>query len=127
MCPSYIAKSGVKLYGIVNGNGCIDYLNSTLKINQDFIDEVSKGGYLEKRFRFAGNCSKNGCNQWANVSQRCGLINKIISILDNPENETLKYCPIRSKCRWFQQSRGLAFSQCNEVIRKIEQDVVDQN
>jgi hypothetical protein len=120
LCPSYYAKPGAKLYGIVNGSGFIDYLQSTIEIDETFISEANKGRAPEKRFRFAGNCAKNGCKQWNGKGKECGLIDKIIEIVDNAENSDLQHCPIREKCRWFAQKQGLACAQCNEIIRNIE-------
>ena len=119
-CPSYKVKPGAKLYGIVNKNGFINYLKSTLEINEDFISEAAKGRDPEKRFRFAGNCAKSGCKQWNSPEKECGLIDQIINIVANEEPAKLQFCPIRSKCRWFSQRKGLACAQCNKVIRNIE-------
>lgn len=124
-CPSYIARPGAKLYGIVNNNGFINYLKDTIEVNEEFIIEASRGREPEKRFRFAGNCAKNGCKQWEKSQHECGLIDKIILIVNNAEIETLQNCPIRSKCRWFQQRKGLACAQCNEIIRNIEAKMVE--
>ena len=125
LCPSYVPKPGAQLYGIVNASGFINYLNSTLEINETFIEEASKGRELDKRFRFAGNCAKSGCKQWDGQGKQCGLIDTIIQIIDNPEPQELAYCPIRSQCRWFAQRKGLACAQCNEVIRNIEMKMIE--
>jgi hypothetical protein len=123
-CPSYAVKPGAKLYGIVNENGFINYLKSPIEINQDFIEEAYKGREPEKRFRFAGNCSKSGCNQWNGTSKECGLVDQLIDIIGNEESIQLQDCPIRSKCRWFSQRKGHACAQCNEVIRDIEMKII---
>jgi len=120
LCPSYYAKPGAQLYGIVNGGGFIDYLQSTIEIDETFVEEAYKGRDPEKRFRFAGKCAKNGCKQWAGKGKECGLIEKVIDIVGNAENEELQHCPIREKCRWYAQKRGLACAQCNEMIRNLE-------
>lgn len=120
LCPSYYAKPGAQLYGIVNGGGFIDYLQSTIEIDETFVTEAKKGRDPEKRFRFAGNCAKNGCKQWDSGGKECGLIDKVIEIVNNEEKSELQHCAIRSECRWFAQKQGLACAQCNEIIRNIE-------
>lgn len=125
LCPSYAPKPGAELYGIVNSSGFINYLNSTLEVNEAFIEDASKGRDLDKRFRFAGNCAKTGCKQWDGANSLCGLIDTLINILNNPEPKELQYCPIRERCRWYSQKKGLACGQCNEVIRNIEMKMIE--
>ncbi|HEA29018.1 MAG TPA: hypothetical protein ENH91_03330 [Leeuwenhoekiella sp.] len=125
LCPSYAAKPGSQLFGIVNRNGFIDYLENTLEVNEPFMEEASKGRNPEERFRFAGNCAKSGCSQWNDGKEQCGLIDKIIKIVDNTEKTELQPCPIRSQCRWYDQRQGLACAQCNEIIRNIEMKIVN--
>lgn len=120
LCPSYVAKPGAELYGIVNSSGLIDYLKATMEVSEAFMEEALKGREPEKRFRFAGNCAKSGCNHWNHGGGQCGLIDQVVEWIDNPVPETLQECPIRDRCRWFRQRAGLACAQCNEVIRNIE-------
>ena len=120
LCPSYTCKPGAQLFGIVNSSGFIDYLSSTFEIDQDFVDEALKGRTPEKRFRFAGNCAKKGCNQWDKENSQCGLIDTIVQVIANPQNQELQECAIRTRCRWFAQKNERACFSCNEVIRNIE-------
>jgi|SRR5690606_29578108 len=124
LCPSYVTKPGAQLFGIVNANGFINYLENTLVINESFIEEASKGKDPGARFRFAGNCAKSGCNHWDGTGHQCGLINTMIALVGNEESEALQHCPIRAKCRWYAQQKGLACAQCNEIIRNIETKMV---
>ena len=126
LCPSYPVKPGAKLYGIVNSKGFIDYLQATIEIDETFVEEAAKGRDPDKRFRFAGNCAKNGCKHWEGQQSKCGLIGNIIELVDNPETAELKPCPIRSNCRWFHQRGGLACAQCNEMIRNLETVALEQ-
>lgn len=125
LCPSYVCKPGAQLYGIVNSNGFIDYLKATLEIEETFVTEASKGRDPGKRFRFAGNCAKSGCKQWDSTEKECGLIGQVINIVGNEEPAELQFCPIRSKCRWYRQRKGLACAQCSEVIRNIEAKMIE--
>jgi len=122
LCPSYIAKSGAQLYGIINSSGSIDYLKTTIEINETFVTQANKGRAAEKRFRFAGNCAKSGCKQWS--GSECGLIDNIIDVIGNEASQELQHCAIRQKCRWYSQKRGLACAQCNEFIRDIESSLI---
>lgn len=126
LCPSYIAKPGAQLYGIVNKSGFIDYLDATIEITDTFMTEVRKGRPPEVRFRFADACAKNGCSQWENNKQECGLIDTIIDVIKKPEQLPLQPCPIRVDCRWFRQRAGKACAQCNEVIRNLETVALEQ-
>jgi len=119
-CPSYVAKPGAKLYGIVNSEGQIDFLKDAIEVDETFIQKAMEGRAPEKRFRFAGNCAKSGCKQWSAEHAECGLINTVIDVVGKEEQSTLPDCAIRSTCRWYHQQKGLACSQCNEVIRNIE-------
>jgi len=123
-CPSYVCKPGAKLYGIVNADGLIEYLKEPIEVDETFIDIAYKGREPEKRFRFSGACAKSGCKQWNTAEHECGLINNVIDIIGNDELSELQYCGIRSKCRWYEQKKGLACAQCNEVIRNIEMKII---
>lgn len=120
LCPSYVCKPGAQLFGIVNSSGFVDYLNTTLEVNEEFVKEANKGRAPEKRFRFAGNCAKNGCNQWDKEGSQCGLIDTVVEVFDKSNSQELQTCAIRDKCRWFAQKKELACHNCNEVIRNIE-------
>lgn len=119
LCPSYHCKPGASLIGIVNETGKVDFLKTPLTIDETFVKEAEKGRNPDFRFRFSGNCAKNGCGQWSKEGSKCGLINKLIDGLGNTETNLLP-CPIRQKCRWFAQEAGLACANCNEVMRKSE-------
>ncbi|WP_052496451.1 hypothetical protein [Pedobacter lusitanus] len=125
LCPGYTCKPGAKLYGIVNSGGFIDYLRVSMEIDEVFVQQASKGREPEKRFRFAGNCAKSGCKQWDGTAHECGLIDELITVVGNQEPEQLQDCPIREKCRWFAQRKGMACAQCNEVIRNIEMKLTE--
>ncbi len=120
LCPSYSAEPGAQLFGIVNQTGLIDYLSSTIEVNQFFIDETKKGRTAEERFRFAGNCAKNGCKQWDKSGNQCGLLDSVIEVFDKVEIGPLPNCAIRDSCRWFAQRSESACYNCNEVIRNLE-------
>lgn len=125
LCPSYRPKAGGLVYGVVNESGFINYLNDTIEISESFSEQIHANPSIENKFRFAGNCAKNGCNQWENSHKKCGLVDTIINIVDNSEASELQFCPIRDKCRWFAQRQKLACAQCNEVIRNIEMKIIE--
>jgi len=126
LCPSYTCKPGAKILGIVNASGFINYLQSTIEIDKTFVEEANKGRLPEKRFRFAGNCTKNGCKQWDKTDSQCGLIDTIVEVFDKPPQSELQHCPIRERCRWFAQRKKTACYNCNEVIRKLETKVLSR-
>jgi len=125
LCPSYVAKPGAQLFGIVNGNGFIDYLKTTIEIDEAFVEEAHKGRPPEQRFRFAGKCAKNGCKQWDGKQGACGLIDNIITMNERVETEVLQTCAIRERCRWFAQRGATACANCNDVIRNLERELLE--
>jgi hypothetical protein len=120
LCPSYVAKPGALLFGVVNRAGFINYLSATLEVTEGFIEEGTQGRPLETRFRFAGKCAKGACKQWQSDKKNCGLTDQVIDIFQNTPPLALAPCPIREKCRWYRQQQSLACAQCNEIIRNIE-------
>jgi hypothetical protein len=118
LCPSYVAKPNIDLFGIVGADGSLLYLKNTITIDNTFIKETLNGRPAEERFRFSGKCVEKGCNHWE--SNKCGLIEKLIHTTRNPISENLQHCAIRDKCRWFLQENKLACSNCNEVFRSQE-------
>jgi hypothetical protein len=120
-CPSYIAKSGAELFGIINSEGQVHYLSESIVIDDDFVDEANKGRKPEERFRFAGKCIEKGCKQWETNTNMCGLTQKIIRTINNIDTlKELPNCAIRDKCRWFAQENELACANCSEVFRNQE-------
>ena len=126
-CPSYIAKPGAELFGIVNDDGKIEYLEEAITIDKTFVEAAklyneTTGRVPEGRFRFSGKCMQGGCSHWNNDHDSCSLISKIIANTNKiPEtNSVLFSCAIRSGCRWFAQEGNLACANCNETVRNKE-------
>ncbi|RRB18062.1 hypothetical protein [Larkinella knui] len=120
LCPSYLAKPGVRLFGIVRADGRVSFLQQPLVIDATFVAAARRGRPPEERFRFAGKCVRNGCHQWSEAKQVCTLVDRLIDQLEKTAVENLPGCPIRSRCRWFHQRGATACAQCDEVIRHHE-------
>lgn len=108
LCPSYVAKPGASLFGVIQADGKVDYLPEAIEIDKKFVDKAKEGRTPESRFRFAGNCAKSGCGQWDKEDRQCSLVGKIVKALDRPIQAATQDCPIRAKCRWFAQQGALA-------------------
>ncbi len=120
LCPSYLAKSGAELFGIVNGKDEVVLLAQTIKIDNTFVEEAQKGKPAEERFRFAGKCITSGCRHWVGIEQKCGLTEKVIHTYQKPIENASEICPIRQKCRWYFQDKELACANCTVVFRNQE-------
>lgn len=125
LCPSYLAKPGAQLFGIVNSDGRISYLRQAVSIDATFVETAREGRPPEERFRFAGKCIKNGCHQWSDTKQACTLVDHLITQMEKAVAESLPDCPIRNRCRWFHQRGQTACAQCDEVIRHHEMSFPD--
>jgi hypothetical protein len=117
LCPSSICQEGSSLIGIITSEGTVNYLDNPIKIDKIFVEEAYKGRDPHSRFRFAGNCAKNGCEHWNKNGKKCGLIEKLEKVSDS-FNE---HCEIRAKCRWYNQKGIDACKICTNVIRYREQ------
>ncbi len=115
-CPSYIAKAGAQLFGVVNKDGRVQFI-TPIAVTEDFIEQ---NHHLEQRFRFTGKCIEKGCAQWNDQDLKCSLPGKA-GVLSAPENNELSFCPIRWQCRWFFQEGGKACFSCNEITRNMEE------
>jgi hypothetical protein len=125
-CPSYVAKPGAELFGVVNKEGKVEYLNQPIKVDKNFIDEGKKvqektGLALEERFRFSGKCIQGGCHQWSSEHSACSLVGKVMDAMNKKAEAALGPCPIRTGCRWFAQAGASACANCDEVVRNVEQ------
>lgn len=120
LCPSYVSKPGAQLFGIQNGEGQIDYLKTSITIDQTFVDAAQKGRPAEERFRFAGKCIEKGCHQWNDGTHQCGLVGAIIERMNSALSNAPVHCPIRGRCRWFAQKGMEACANCNDVVRNLE-------
>lgn len=113
-CPSWRAKSGALLIGMVNGTGKVSILAEPLRVNQDFIDAAAENGRPESRFRFAGTCIKSGCANWAGHC-RFGA-----SLMDHPPQVAgLPACGIRATCRWHAQHGPDVCLRCPGVVTDV--------
>jgi len=120
-CPNHLPKAGNDLFGFLNKNGEIVFLPKPIEATEEFIENAQKkGGPLEKRFRFSGNCSKKGCGHWDKEKSKCSLVNNIISINNQSEEGELFPCSIRKECRWYAQEGALACFNCKHVARKLD-------
>ena len=120
LCPSYVAKPGALLYGVVNAQGQTEYLEESIRVDQTFVTEAAKGRAPEERFRFAGACISKGCRQWDTASAGCGLVGKIVENMNRKAEADLPECGIRPTCRWFAQQGSVACASCPEMIRNIK-------
>jgi hypothetical protein len=117
-CPSSQLSNSSELFGIINDNGVVNYLDNTLKVNDSFIDDISKNDSLETKFRFASKCIETGCGHWSNNSKTCSLAEEIVSKF-NKKPDTLQYCAIRNDCRWYSQEGSKACIGCSFVRREF--------
>lgn len=90
LCPSYFAKSGAELFGVVNKEGRVEYLDESIKVDQTFVDAAQRyedetGRAADERFRFAGKCIKGGCHQWSLESASCSLVGRIIEAMNKKQ------------------------------------------
>lgn len=114
LCPSSKGEEGAILLGIVNTEQKIDFISSKITVNQDFV-EKSNSETLEKNYRFANRCVKNGCSQWKD--HRCGVIDLVMKFNTHlVENSHLPTCSIRSQCRWFNQVGEKSCAVCPFII-----------
>lgn len=120
LCPSTRAEPGAAVIGVLGADGRVQYLKDWLAIDQPFIDDVSKDGRPEQRFRFAGRCVEGGCSQW--TGSRCGVIDKVSQMIPPDGEHSVPACAIRSACRWFRQSGPDACHVCPMVITDTRED-----
>lgn len=113
-CPSWRARSGALLIGMVNNSGRVSILSNPLQVNKDFIDAAAEQGRPESRFRFSGPCIETGCANWAGHC-RFGA-----SLLDHPPQVAEPpSCGIRDSCRWHVQHGLDACLRCPGVITEV--------
>ena len=118
LCPSYVARPGARLLGIVGADGRVTLLKTPIRIDATFVAEARRGRPPEERFRFSGTCIERGCHQWEEGAKRCSLADRLISA--QPASTAPADCPIRSRCRWFAQRGWAACAICLDVIRHAE-------
>jgi len=115
LCPSAPCTEGALLLGVVQGDKTVALLNTTLKVDSEFVQTAKQIGSPEKRFRFANKCVKSGCKQW--TGERCGVMDILIEANQNVElDDDLKPCIIREQCRWYSQAGPRACGLCTFVV-----------
>jgi len=119
-CPSAPCDAGATLLGLIDENGRVGYLTPAMTIDQEFVEKVERGRSPRKRFRFAGPCVEEKCEQW--TGSRCGVIETVFEAVETLDPEparpdgVLPRCAIRSSCRWHAQEGPAACAACPFVI-----------
>ena len=117
LCPSAPAEVGASLIGIIGTDGRSSRLRTPLQVDNAFLEAAGAACDLGKRFRFSSPCAGDGCGHWRD--EACGLIGEIrqrAAFAGLTGEATLPPCPIRAKCRWWQQDGGAACSVCSLVV-----------
>ncbi|CAN7448072.1 hypothetical protein [Mesorhizobium sp. LjNodule214] len=116
-CPSARAEPGALLIGVVGADGIVQPIPTRLEIDADFVEQASKSGVPEARFRFGGRCVEGKCKQWTGNS--CGVIEKVLTGMTDQNiqpAENLPRCVIRGTCRWYSQRGADACRACVYVV-----------
>lgn len=116
-CPSARCVPGNQLLGVKGSDGHVRHMRTTMTIDGDFVETAQAHGVPEARMRFTSPCATSGCAQWTGT--RCGVIDRVMDHLEQarvPLAHTLPPCPIRSTCRWFDQTGEVACRACSMVI-----------
>jgi hypothetical protein len=119
-CPSARGEAGAILLGIIQEGGTVAFIPTKVEVTPEFIAIASRGWTLEKRFRFAAPCIKEGCKQWTGTS--CSVVDRLASHVQPVETEyrnQLPKCSIRANCRWFAEKGIEACQVCPLVITNI--------
>lgn len=116
-CPSARCTPGNQLLGVKGPDGHVRHMRTSMTIDEDFVEAASAMGTPEARMRFSSRCATSGCAQW--TGSRCGVIDKVLEHLERkqvPLAQALPPCPIRSTCRWYDQTGETACRACSMVI-----------
>lgn len=124
LCPSTTATpgvDGVRLTGVIGRDGRVANLLTPLPVDAAFLEEASRAGPPERRFRFSAPCAEARCGNWnAEGGGSCGLIGRIRAHVaahapDEPPPAGLQPCAIRARCRWWLQDAQAACAVCTLV------------
>ena len=125
-CPSAPATKGALLIGIVETDGRVVNLGTSLPVDDAFIKTVRIDGSPEERFRFSSPCQRDRCGHWK--GHECGLIGELYesarqkSLIekDAVSARGLPRCAIRANCRWWSQRGRDACAVCPLVVTDTE-------
>ncbi len=117
MCPSAEPEmDGSVIFGIVTGTPErpeLVHLPQTKQIPPELLTLESPVKPTEI-FRIAATCIERDCQHFDGTN--CRLIGRIVDGLPTV-TESLPACPIRAKCRWWQQEGKEACQRCLQVVR----------
>jgi hypothetical protein len=113
-CPSSTLGNATHLLGVVGPDGRVHYVSPALPIDEQFRSKAESAGDPERRFRLSGPCVESGCTQWTGT--RCGVIDSVLDQIPADQDENLKPCTLRKRCRWFTQRGAAACRVCPLVI-----------
>jgi hypothetical protein len=111
-CPSSDAVPGAILLGVVTPGPEVVFLESRVRIDEQFLHRARLGRPPEQRFRFSVPCASSACKQWN--GRACSLIDRILETASPSEQPTA--CVIRDDCRWRLQRGQEACSVCTSVV-----------
>ena len=119
LCPSAKAEPGAAVIGVLGPDGRVGYLRDWLETDQEVIEDVSREGLPEQRYRFANSCVEHKCAQW---NGKCTIIERVSEAMTPIEEHSLQPCAIRTACRWFRQKGPDACRLCPMVITDTRED-----
>ncbi len=109
-CPSATNSSGASLFGIVNAEGRISFLPSTVELTPELIELAAEKDRPEAHFRYTSPCAESGCRQW--TGSACSVIQRLREAELPDSLQAPQHCPIRTTCRWFAQEGKKACEIC---------------
>jgi hypothetical protein len=117
LCPSAAPEmDGSVIFGIVVGTPEqpeLVHLPQTKEIPPELLTLESPVQPTEI-FRIAANCIEGGCDHFD--GSKCRLASRIVDGLP-AVTEALPPCPIRAKCRWWDQEGKAACQRCLQIVR----------
>ena len=115
LCPSIECVEGALIIG-VQEQGTTSFLPRAITVDEQFVG-MAREGAVSDRFRFAGNCSRNGCAHYRSGS--CRLIKTAIQKQStNIKVSELPKCTIRKNCQWYGEHGFYACSICAVITEK---------
>jgi hypothetical protein len=117
-CPSSLCRPGSQLLGIVGPDGTVAPVQPPLSIDATFVQRAHAASPRppESRFRFAGPCETDGCQQW--TGERCSIAAAVARCAErSPAPDRLPRCAIRPSCQWFAQEGTAACKICPDLVR----------
>ena len=114
LCPSTPASDDAFLFGVVDEQVEVRYIEHPIPINTHLARALKKIDLPQRSFRFTHRCTE--CDNWQ--QDHCSVATSVRRAAAALDEDSIPACGLRKYCRWFLQEGATICSLCQYTVTK---------